>query len=88
MFRVLAVIVAIVLLLEVAFGAFVYWILIQEGAGQRAAIWEGIETLPEATMMSLGFHGSPVWIDLSWWAIQIIALLVLMTRTTPSSGPA
>ncbi|NNU16386.1 hypothetical protein HK107_08645 [Parvularcula sp. ZS-1/3] len=48
-------------------------------------IKEGLETLPEAAAMALGFNGFPIIATLAYWAI-IIAANVFAWRMKPSSA--
>lgn len=40
-----------------------------------SALYEGFETIPEGLLMAMGMRGSPVWVDVLYWVLIVVALL-------------
>jgi hypothetical protein len=44
------------------------------GGSVSAAAKEAFETIPEAIMMTMGFNGSPLIVDVAYWLILALAV--------------
>ena len=76
--RVLVVIWALV---SVGLGALAFAAVKGTGGSVGAAAYEAVETIPEAVMQTMGFRGSPLWVDVAYWLLLTAAVLFAFKRT-------
>lgn len=59
---------------SVAIGVLAFFVVTGYGNGVDAALYEGLETIPEALMTTVGFRGAPVAVTVAYWLALIAAV--------------
>lgn len=78
--NVVRVVLVLLALATLALGALAFAVVLGTGGGLGAAAHEAFETVPEAVMQMLGFDGSPLWVDIGYWAALIGGLVFAFRR--------
>ncbi|HVK80197.1 MAG TPA: hypothetical protein VM915_06250 [Verrucomicrobiae bacterium] len=78
--NVLRVVLGLLALATLALGALAFAVVLGTGDGFGAAAHEAFETVPEAAMQMLGFDGSPLWVDVTYWTALIGGLVFVFRR--------
>ena len=68
-------------LASVGFGVLAFAVVKGTGGSVNAAAYEGIETIPEALLQTMGFDGAPVLVVIAYWIALTAALFFAFRRT-------